>query len=78
VRVTEWLCHRLQDRLNSLPFSHGLKSVVRHKLGPRGTPSVSEPLPPGRMLSTIQFYNQTAIWATEVGNVATDGMLSLG
>jgi hypothetical protein len=28
------------------------------------------------MLTTIQFYNQIAFWAAEVGDEATDGMLS--
>jgi len=76
VRVIERLCDPLQDRLHILhqliiPEAQYSITLLHQKSSPS-----SVRLLLCSMLSTIQFYNQTVLWATEVGNVVTDGMLS--
>jgi hypothetical protein len=76
VRVTKHLCNLLQDRLN----------ILHHLIVPKAKHSIAlvhEECCPSSicfhlrgMLSTIQFYNQSALRAAEVSDEGTDGMLS--
>lgn len=76
MRVNESLCNPLQDSFDILhhliiPEAQYSIALVHEEYGP--------PLIRFRLrgvLPTIQFYNQTALWAAEVGDEATNRMLS--
>jgi hypothetical protein len=72
----ECLCNPLQDRLDIL--HHLVVSEAQHSIAllyQKSSPS-SVRFRLRVMLTTIQFHDQTALWAAEVSNEGTDGMLS--